>query len=162
VSRSPTETDRTCLKEFAPVKKLGPLMPIVVAVGLGPLVAGLIVSLLAVSTSLFHQTGELPIVDLLGLCGVYIIFAYVEGGIVALLAGLLVSMWMVWRPASLVVAVAAALASVGLLRLAAEIGMLGASGDLMRTNLGLMLVLAVTAAGVCWFLTRRFMGSVGA
>jgi hypothetical protein len=143
------------------VKKIGLLMPIVVAGGLGPFVAGLIFCLLAVSTNLFDQTGGLPIADLLKLFGVYIIFAYIEGGAVALVAGLLVLIWIIWHPPNLVVAVVAAVASVGLFRIAAEFGILSASGaDLVRDNLTLTLVFAVIAAGTCWFITRRFLRTI--
>src|SRR5476651_1365696 len=62
------------------------LIPIVIAVVLGPLIAGLAVCLLAIGTSIFDHTGSLPIADLFPMFGVYIVFAYLNGGVVALLA----------------------------------------------------------------------------
>ena len=145
------------------MQKIRLLMPIVVAVVLGPLVAGLIFCVLAVSTNLVDQTGGLPIADIFKMFGVYVIFAYLEGGALALLAGLLVSIWMIRHPPGFVVAVVAALASVGLYRLAAEIGILSPSGaNLVRNNLALTLVLAVISASVCWLLTRRFVSTIDA
>jgi hypothetical protein len=140
------------------MKKLGRLLlPIVIAVVLGPLAAGLMFCLLAVFTFVFDQTGGLPLADLLTIFGVYIVFAYIEGGAIALLAGVLVSIWMIWRPPGVVVAIVAATAAIGLFRLAAELGFLSPSGgSLVRNNLTLALVVAVIAAGVCWLLTRRF------
>ena len=133
------------------------LMPIVVAGVLGPLIAGLIFCLLAVFTYLFDPSGGMPITDLFKMFGVYLIFAYFEGGPIALLAGLLVSIWMIWRPPGLAVAILAANAAIALYRLAAEIGMLGPSGgNLVINNFALTLMLAVMAASVCWLLMRRF------
>ncbi len=103
------------------------LMPIVVAGVLGPLVAGLIFCLLALYTYVVDPTGT-SVADLLTMSGIYIAFAYFEGGPIALLAGLLVSIWMIRRPPGLVVAVAAAIIAVGLFRLAAQIGLLSPSG----------------------------------
>jgi uncharacterized membrane protein len=138
------------------------LMPIVVAVGLGPLVPALIFCVLAVSTNLVDQTGGQPIADLFKMFGVYVIFAYLEGGALALLAGLLVSIWMIWHPPNIVVAVVAALASVGLFRLAADIGLSPSGANLVRNSLALTLVLAVISAGACWLLTRRFVSAIDA
>jgi len=138
------------------MRKMRLLLPIVVAVGLGPLVAGLIFCMLAASASLFDQSGALPISDLFKMFGFYIIFAYFDGGAIALLAGVLVSIWMIWRPPGFAVAIAAAVVSVGLHRLAADVGLLSPSGaNLVRNNLALTLVLSVIAAGVCWLLMRR-------
>jgi hypothetical protein len=140
------------------MKKLGHLLlPIVIAVVLGPLIAGLMFCLLAVFTYFFDPTGGMPLADLYTMFGVYIAVAYLEGGAIALLAGLLVSLWMIWRPPGFVVAIVAAVAAIGLFRLAAELGFLSPSGgSLVRNNLALALAVAVIAAGVCWLLTRRF------
>jgi hypothetical protein len=140
------------------VKKIEALLPIVIAVVLGPLVAGLIFCALAASIYLFGDTGGLPVADLFTMFGIYIAASYAEGGAIAFLAGTLVSIWMIWRPPGLVVAIMAALASVGLYRLADEIGFLSpSSASLVRNNLGQTLALSVIAAGGCWFLTRRFV-----
>ncbi len=132
------------------------LMPIVVAGVLGPLVAGLIFCLLALYTYVVDPTGT-SVADLLTMSGIYIAFAYFEGGPIALLAGLLVSIRMIRRPPGLVVAVAAAIIAVGLFRLAAQIGLLSPSGgSLVVNNFALTLAVSVVAACVCWLLMRRF------
>jgi hypothetical protein len=105
-----------------PAKKIRLLLPILVAVVLGPLVAGLTFCVLAIYTHLFDQVGGLPIADLFKMFAIYIIFAYLEGSAIALRAGLLVSIWIFWHPPGFVAAVAASIGSVGLYRLAAEIG----------------------------------------
>jgi hypothetical protein len=134
------------------------LMPIVIAGVLGPLIAGLIFCLLAVSTSLFDQAGGTPLADLLPMFAVYIGFAYLEGGAIALLAGALVSLWMIWRPPGFLVAIAAAIIAVVIFRLAADSEPLGPiGGGMVRNNLALALALGVIAAGICWLLTRRFI-----
>ena len=144
------------------MKKLGRLLlPIVIAVALGPLIAGLMFWLLAVFNEVFdtlvsNRTGPIPVADLFELFGLFILVAYFEGGAIALLAGALVSIWMIWRPPGLVVAIVAAVAAIGLVRLSAELGFLSASGILVRNNLAPALVVAVIAAAVCWLLMRRF------
>ena len=103
----------------------------------------------------------LVLLGLLVMFGIYIIFAYFEGGPIALLAGLLVSIWMIRRPPGFIVAIVAAVAAVGLYRLAADIGWLSPSGgSLVVNNLALTLAVSVVAAGVCWLLMRRFAATV--
>lgn len=139
------------------MKKLGRLLlPIVIAVVLGPLVAGLMLCLLAVYSFVFAQTGGLSLADLLTMFGVYIAVAYLTGGAIALLAGLLVSIWMIWRPPGLVVAIVAADASIVLFGLADEIGISSPGGFLVRNGPALALGSGGIAAAVCWLLTRRF------
>ena len=84
------------------------LMPIVIAVALGPLIAGLAVSIFAFGTSIFDNTGSLPMADILKMSGFYIVFAYFLGSAIAVLAGILVSIWMFWRPPNVIVVIAAA------------------------------------------------------
>jgi hypothetical protein len=144
-------------KELDPMKKLFRfLMPIVIAVVLGPLLAGLIVCLFALSLYFFGYDNG-PLAELFSMFWVYIMFAYFEGGPVALVAGLLVSIWMIWRRPGLLVVIVAAIAAIGLCYLADGFGMFNPiGGPLVSNNLGLMLVLSVMGASVCWFLTRRF------
>jgi hypothetical protein len=133
------------------------IMPIVIAVVLGPLIAGLALYLLAISNTLDY-TVSLPIADLFSMLGVCIVIAYFSGGVVALAAGILVSMWMLWRPASaIVVMAAAATATAGYLGVGA-LGYLSLAqyGD-VRGNFLFALVLAVIAAAGCWLLTSRFV-----
>src|SRR5579871_6002360 len=121
------------------------LMPMVIAVGLGPLIAGLIFCLLAVYTNFSDPSTVLPISDLFKMFSIYIVFAYFAGGPIALLAGLIVSIWMIWRSPGLVVA------------MAAEIEFLSSmDSSMVYNNFVLLLVLSGVAAGVCWLLTRRF------
>jgi hypothetical protein len=135
------------------------LAPIAVAVVLGPLIAGLAVFLFAIVniTSAFGGAAWLPIADLPGLAFSYIVFAYVIGGAIALLAGILVSIWMIWRPPGAnVVTAAAAIATAVYL----GVGALGVRGPVeqnnARSNFLFTLLLAVIAANGCWLLTRRF------
>jgi hypothetical protein len=85
------------------------LMPIVVAVFLGPLIAGLTVCVLATANNLLDPADSLPVVDLFKMFGFSIVFAYISGAGIALLAGMLVSIWMMFRPPSLIAVIAAAL-----------------------------------------------------
>lgn len=129
------------------MKNIRLFMPIVVAVALGPLIAGLVFCALTAANNVFGQIG-LPIDDLLKSFGVYILFAYIEGGPVALLAGLLLSIWMIRYPPGFAVANVAAAISVGLFRLAASIDTFSRVNgvDLVRTNFGLTLAVAFIAA----------------
>jgi hypothetical protein len=132
------------------------VMPIVIATTLGPLVGGLLFCLLAVVTALFDQPGGMD--GLFGLFVAYIMFAYLEGVPIALLAGILMSVWMLWRSPGFLAAVAAGLFAVILFRLADEIGLLSPiGGSLVFNNFVLTLVVAAIAGGVCWLLTRRFV-----
>jgi hypothetical protein len=128
------------------------LAPIVIAVVLGPLIAGLAVTLFAVVHSVLYDTGGLSLADLKELAVFYIIFAYVIGGAIALLAGILVSIWMIWYPPGAIVANAAAV-------IATVVYMgIGALGVLEPVDSSFLftLIFAVIAANVCWLLTRRF------
>lgn len=133
------------------------IIPIVIAVVLGPLIAGLALCLLAISNTLDH-TVSLPIADLFSTLWVCIVIAYLSGGAVALMAGILVSMWMLWRPPNaIVVMAAAAIATAGYLGVGA-LGFLSPAqyGD-VRGNFLFALVFAVIAAAGCWLLTSRFV-----
>jgi hypothetical protein len=132
-------------------------MPIVIAVVLGPLVAGLIVCLFAIYSDFADQSSE-TIADLFSVFWVYIMFAYFEGGPVALVAGLLVSIWMIWRQPGLMAVIGAAIAAIALCYLVDRFGMFNPiGGPLVSNNLGIMLVLSIIAAAICWLLTRRFV-----
>jgi energy-converting hydrogenase Eha subunit F len=128
------------------------LAPIVIAVVLGPLIAGLAVTLFAVVHSLLYDTGGLSLADLKELAVFYIIFAYVIGGAIALLAGILVSIWMIWYPPCAIVATAAAVIATIVYM---GIGALGVLGPVDSSFL-FTLVFAVIAANGCWLLMRRF------
>jgi len=128
------------------------LAPIVIAVVLGPLIAGLAVTLFAVVHSVLYDTGGLSLADLKELAVFYIIFAYVIGGAIALLAGILVSIWMIWYPPGAIVAnAAAAIATIVYM----GIGALGVLEPVDSSFL-FTLVFAVIAANGCWLLMRRF------
>jgi len=131
------------------------LMPVVIAVVLGPLVAGLAVTVFAVITSVFDETGMMSFSDLKELSVFYIVFAYVIGGAIALLAGILVSIWMIWHPPSAIVVTAAAMIATVVYM---GIGALGVLGPVDSSFL-FTLVFAVIAANVCWLLMRRFAGT---
>ena len=136
------------------------LMPIVIAVALGPLIAGLAVSIFAFGTNIFNDTGLL-VADLFEMSGVYIIFAYYLGSAIAVLAGILVSIWMIWRVPNVIVVIAAAVIATCSYMAVGALGFLG-SEELTnaRSNFLFTLVLAVIAAAGCWFLTRRFVKAI--
>jgi hypothetical protein len=134
------------------------VMPIVIAVALGPLIAGLVVSIFAVITNILENAGSLAIVDLLDLFGFYIVFAYILGSMIALLAGTLMSVWMIWRPPSAIVAIAAAEIATCVYMGIGALGFLGPTEwTNARSNFLFTFVLATSAAAGCWFLTRRFV-----
>ena len=135
------------------------LMPIVVAVVLGPLVAGLIACLFAIYSHFTDSSGEM-LGELFSSFWIYITFAYIEGGPVALVAGLLVSIWTLWRPLGLMAVIGAAIAAIALCYVADQFGMFNpVGGPLVSNNLGIMLVLSIIVAGVCWLVTRRFVSA---
>jgi hypothetical protein len=133
------------------------LMPIVIAVALGPLIAGLSVFIFAFGANIFDNTGSL-LADLFKMSGVYIVFAYYLGSAIALLAGILVSIWMIWRAPNAIVVIAAAVIATCVYMGVGALGFLGpAEWTNARSNFFFTLVLAVIAAAGCWFLTRRFV-----
>jgi hypothetical protein len=130
------------------------LVPVVIAVVLGPLVAGLAIGL-------FFTVSEMLLMGSFSLTkhGDWLIhypfMAYFIGWPIALLAGLLISLWMIWRPLSRPVVNAAAVIATAAFMGAAVLGVLG------QDIYGLVwfaLVAAVIAANGCWFLTRPFAG----
>jgi uncharacterized membrane protein len=72
------------------------LMPIVIAGGLGPLAGGLAASLLLVVQYVAHGL-QGPATELIGMSLLFVGFAYLGGWPIALLAGLLMSVWMSFR-----------------------------------------------------------------
>ena len=133
------------------------LMPIVIAVVFGPLIAGLAVCLLMVVTSIFDHTAALPMADVFKMFGFYIVFAYLGGGAIALLAGILVSTWMIWHPPSAIIVIAAAVIATAVYTGVGALGFLGPTEwSNARSNFLFTLVLAVIAATVCWLSTRRY------
>jgi hypothetical protein len=137
------------------------LMPIVVAGGLGPLVGGLAFCLFAAVLAVIDPTPGAPISDLFGIFALYIVFAYVLGWPIALLAGLLMSIWMMVRPPSLVAAIAATVAAVGLLWLADAANLMGPVPNLAHGMLALTLGVSAVAAIVCWLLLRPLAARIG-
>jgi hypothetical protein len=107
-------------------------------------------------------SGGLPIADLLTMMGIYIMFAYLEGGVIALLAGFLMSMWMIWHAPGFVGTIIAALGSVCLYRLAAELGILSPGGaSLVRNNFSLTLVLAAMPLREDGMMNTKRIGGLG-
>ncbi len=90
-----------------------------------------------------------------------IALAYFGGALVGLIAGVLIALWMLWRPPNLlVVVVAAALGTVAAYvatgRHSVQALLTASSAQAIR-ELALVMVLAVIAATICWFLMRRFV-----
>jgi hypothetical protein len=132
------------------------LIPIVVAVVLGPLIAGLAVSLLAVGRDIADGLGALW-VDMFGLIFVNIAFAYYLGGPIALIAGVLVSIWMMRRPPNAIVAVAAAAIATVIYSAVGALGVLGPAAQFSAfANFAFTLACAIVAALVCWLLVKRW------
>jgi len=133
------------------------LAPLVVAVVLGPLVAGIAVGLFAIASDLFDPAASFALSDD-GVVLVFdVVFAYYIGWPIALLAGVLVSLWMMRGPPSaLVVNAAAAIATAGFMAVAVA-GVLGpVEENNGRSNFLFTLVVALVAANGCWLLMRRF------
>jgi hypothetical protein len=137
------------------------LVPIVVAAVLGPLAVSITFWLLDLASNVFWlldpQSG-ITLADYPGFLVFLVIMSYFIGGPIALLAGLLVSLWTLRRPPSaLVVNAAAVIATIVFMGIAAT-GVLGPVEETNgRSNLFFMLVGAVFAANVCWFVMRRFL-----
>jgi hypothetical protein len=69
---------------------------------------------------------------------------------------------MISRPPGFIATIGPSVISVGLYRLAAELGFLSpASTFQARANFALVMALAVISAGFCWLLTRRFVSAHG-
>lgn len=132
------------------------MMPIIIAVGLGPALAGLVV-LTPSLAGLLENPSSQALSDLVGFFVFTMVFSYVIGSPIAAIAGALVSIWMVWRRPTLLVTMAAAvIATSGFMSIAA----LGALGPVQetngRSNFLFTLVLAVIASIGCWFVARPF------
>jgi len=133
------------------------LAPIVVALVLGPLVAALAVWLFAIALDLFGPAASLSLADAGGLLVFYVIMAYFIGWPIALLAGVLVSLWMIRRSPSALAVNAAAVIATGVFMAVAATGVLGPVEETNgRSNFWFTLVLAVVAANICWLLMQRF------
>lgn len=136
------------------------LMPVVIAVVIGPLIAVIPLWAYILLGDLLSNSMS-PIGEELGLLYLYLIFAYILGAPIALLAGILASILMIWREPSLFVAIAATVIAVCGFMAVAATGLLGAvEWTNGRNNLLFTLVLAVIAAAGCWlfarFLAQRF------
>jgi hypothetical protein len=80
-----------------------------------------------------------------------IIVGYLFAAKIALVAGLLVALWIFWRPPTLGIAVAAALiASCGY-------ALISGVDTMFKRDAFVTIAASVIAAAGCWFLTRRFV-----
>lgn len=134
------------------------ILPIVVAIVLGPLIAALTITLVATGYGFFDEIKRSSIIDIPGAFLFFIIFSYIYGFVIAFLSGLLVSIWMLWRqPSGIVVMTAATVVTISFLGVAAS-GLLGPEEQTNATsNFWFLFPLALVAAAGCWFLTRRFV-----
>jgi hypothetical protein len=137
------------------------LAPIVIAVVVGPLAVSLTYWLLDLASNVFHlldPDSPVTLADFWGFLVFLVIMAYVIGGPIAVLAGLLVSLWMIRRPPSALVVNAAAVIATVIFMAVAATGVLGpVERTNGRSNFLFMLVAAVFAANVCWFVLRRLL-----
>jgi hypothetical protein len=134
------------------------LAPIVVAAVPGPLAVSVSLWLFGVASDVFNPASSVSFADERGALVFDVIMAYFIGGPIALLAGLLVSLWMIWRPPSVLAVNAAAMIATAVFMTVASTGVLGPVEDTNgRSNFLFMMVAAVFAANVCWLLMRRFL-----
>ena len=133
------------------------LVPIIVAVILGPLAVSVPLWLANIASDLFnHESSSLA--DDGGLLVFLVIMTYFIGWPIALLAGLLVSLWMIRRPPSLLAVNAAAVIATVFFMGVAATGILGPVEENNGcSNLLFTLVAAIFAANVCWFLMLRLL-----
>jgi hypothetical protein len=137
------------------------LAPIVIAVVLGPLAVSVTFWLLDLASNVFHMLDPesgISLADFPGFLVFLVIMSYFIGGPIALLAGVLVSLWMIRRPPSaFIVNAAAVIATIVFMGVAAT-GVLGPVEETNgRSNFFFMLVGAIFAANVCWLVMRRFL-----
>ncbi len=126
-------------------------LPIVIACAFGPLIAGLAVSLFAVANSLFPLSEMMSLEDIGSTLVLFIIMAYVIGEPVALLSGLLLSLWMLFRPPTLTVVIGVTVIATSLFFAIGALGLLGpVELTNAQNNFVFTLVLAVIAATGCW------------
>ena len=135
------------------------LLAVLAAVAVGPLVAAIALWLLLLVTTVADPSGFLPslkdaVVHAPKLILTLVIAAYRAGAVIALIAGVLVALWMLWRPLNVIVvlaaSVAAALAGLALVEPAVFFG----AGP--REDLWITPPLAAVAGAGCWLLLRRF------
>jgi hypothetical protein len=142
------------------------LLPVAIAVTLGPLVAGLVVFAGYFGLMLIDRANWPPDAGeaLLLVAKMFILIiavAYFGGALAALIAGVLIALWMLWRPPNLAVVIVAA--ALGTLAAYVATGrhsvqaLLTASSAQATRELTLVMVLAVIAATICLFLMRRFV-----
>lgn len=145
------------------IKVLRFVAPAVIAVALGPLFAGLAVSLFAITNGLFDPANSLEIHEYVTMFGLYIGFAYFLGSKIALLTGILIATWVIWRPLNLIMVVAAALVVTSAFMAAGALGFLGLVEQTnARSNFFFTLMLAVIAAVGCWVMIRGLVKSPSA
>jgi len=127
------------------------LIPILAAVLVGPLIAGFAVSLYAMRDDIFDSTHTFSFADEFGSSVAYILFAYIFGGPIALLAGVLVSIGMIWRKPNALLAIGSAVIATCVYTGIATLV------DLPRVDIWFMLIFAVIAASGCWLLSLPFL-----
>ncbi len=128
------------------------LMPIIIAVALGPLIAGIAATVLALIINLVDRTSAPPIADAVSMSTVYIV-AYLTGAALALLAELLV----LWRAPCFAVVVAAAVIATTAYMGACALSLFGAPDTNAQSSFVFTLIFAVTAAADCRLLTTRYV-----
>jgi hypothetical protein len=128
------------------------LAPIAVATLLGPLTVSVALWFASAASDLLNGTWS-SFADAGGLFVFLIIMTYFISWPIALLAGLLMSLWMIRRPPSMLVVNAAAVIATTIFMAVAASGVLGpVEENNGRSNFWFTLVAAVFAANVCWFL----------
>jgi hypothetical protein len=133
------------------------LAPIVVAVGLGPLVVSIGLWLVNTASGLLDAESSLSFADYRGALVFVVILTYFIGWPIALLAGILVSLWMIRRPPSALAVNAAAVIATVLFMGVSALGVFGPVEQFNgRSNMLFTLIAALVAANVCWLLMRRF------
>jgi hypothetical protein len=133
------------------------LAPVVVAVVLGPLVVSIGLWLVNTAPGLVDPESSLSFAEYRGALILMVIMTYVIGWPIALLAGILVSLWMIRRPPSALTVNAAAVIATAVFMGVSALGVFGPVEQFNgRNNLLFTLIAALVAANVCWLLLRRF------
>lgn len=135
------------------------LLAVAAAVLLGPLMAAIGLWLMMLVVTVADPSGFLPsLKDALAgtpnLLTIFIVGSYRVGAAIALIAGLLVAVWMAWRPPNLAVVLAASVAASLIWLAITEPRVFLGMGA--RENLFIVPPIAAFAGAACWFLLRRF------
>jgi hypothetical protein len=135
----------------APLPKVfGFILTIVFATVLGPLIGGTGFFLVRVAIDIAQA--QFKFADLPGMLILFMMGAYVVGGIIAFLAGTFVAIVALWRPPTLRAIIAAAVVANIVCFLTIQPGVTYGTG-----GLAVNLVASISAATICWAIFRSYL-----